>query len=55
MTFGDTNIFLEISGHMESPAYLCGTQEMIREVNMRLRIPVPTTIVTPEDFFGEEE
>ena len=26
---------------------------MIREVNARLRIPVPT-IVTPEDFFGEE-
>ena len=25
-----------------------------REVNTRLRIPVPT-IVTPEDFFGEEE
>ena len=34
--------------------YKRGTQEMIREVNMRLRIPVPT-IVTPEDFFGEEE
>jgi predicted nucleic acid-binding protein len=33
--------------------YKRGTQEMIREVNMRLRIPVPT-IVTPEDFFGEE-
>lgn len=30
-----------------------GTQEMIREVNVKLRIPVPT-IVTPEDFFGEE-
>jgi len=26
---------------------------MIREVNARLRIPVPT-IVAPEDFFGEE-
>ncbi len=34
--------------------YKRGTQEMIREVNMRLRISVPT-IVTPEDFFGEEE
>jgi len=34
--------------------YKRGTQEMIREVNMRLRIPVPT-IVTPEDFSGEEE
>jgi len=34
--------------------YKRGTQEMIREVNTRLRIPVPT-IVTPEDFFGEEE
>ena len=33
--------------------YKRGTQEMIREVNMRLRIPVPT-IVTPEDFFGEK-
>jgi len=33
--------------------YKHGTQEMIREVNTRLRIPVPT-IVTPEDFFGEE-
>jgi len=34
--------------------YKRGTQEMIREVNMRLRTPVPT-IVTPEDFFGEED
>ena len=34
--------------------YKRGTQEMIREVNMRLRISVPT-IVTPEDFFGEED
>jgi len=34
--------------------YKRGTQEMLREVNTRLRIPVPT-IVTPEDFFGEEE
>ena len=34
--------------------YKRGTQEMIREVNTRLRIPVPT-IVTPEDFSGEEE
>ena len=33
--------------------YKRGTQEMIREVNTRLRIPVPT-IVTPEDFFWEE-
>ena len=33
--------------------YKRGTQEMIREVNTRLRIPIPT-IVTPEDFIGEE-
>lgn len=33
--------------------YKPGTQEMLREVNARLRIPVPT-IATPEDFFGEE-
>ena len=33
--------------------YKRGTQEIIREVNTRLRIPVPT-IVTPEDFFGKE-
>lgn len=33
--------------------YKRGTQEMIREVNVRLRTPVPT-IVTPEDFLGEE-
>lgn len=33
--------------------YKRGTQEMIREVNTRLRIPV-TTIVTPEDFLGDE-
>lgn len=33
--------------------YKRGTQEMIGEVNARLRIPVPM-IVTPEDFFGEE-
>lgn len=33
--------------------YKRGTQEMIREVNTRLRIPI-FTIVTPEDFFGEE-
>jgi len=32
--------------------YKRGTQEMIREVNTRLRIPVHT-IVTPEDFFEE--
>lgn len=34
--------------------YKHGTQEMIREVNARLRIPVPT-IATPDDFLGEEE
>jgi len=34
--------------------YKRGTQEMIREVNIRLRIAIPT-IVTPEDFFGEVE
>jgi len=34
--------------------YKRGTQETIREVNTRLRIPIPT-IVTPEDFSGEEE
>lgn len=33
---------------------LRGTQEMLREVNTRLKIPVPT-IVTPEDFFEEED
>ena len=33
--------------------YKPGTQEMLREVNAKLRIPVPT-IATPEDFFGEE-
>ena len=33
--------------------YKRGTQEMIRETNMRLRIPIPT-IVTPEDFLGEQ-
>jgi predicted nucleic acid-binding protein len=33
--------------------YKRGTQEMIREVNVRLRISIPT-IVTPEDFFGDE-
>ena len=30
-----------------------GTQEMIREVNVKLRIPVPS-IMTPEEFIGEE-
>ena len=30
------------------------TQETIREVNTRLRIPAPTT-VTPADFFGVDE
>ena len=34
--------------------YKRGTQEMIREVNTKLRFPIPT-IVTPEDFFEEEE
>ncbi|NVM28585.1 MAG: PIN domain-containing protein [Candidatus Helarchaeota archaeon] len=34
--------------------YKRGTQEMIREVNAKLRIPVPS-IMTPEDFIGEEE
>ncbi|MBT9143896.1 MAG: hypothetical protein DDT29_02310 [Dehalococcoidia bacterium] len=34
--------------------YKRGTQEMIREVNVGLRIPIPT-IVTPEDFLGEGE
>jgi predicted nucleic acid-binding protein len=34
--------------------YKRGTQEMIREMNAKLRIPVPT-IVTPDDFLGEEE
>lgn len=33
--------------------YKRGTQEMIHEVNVRLRIPVPT-IVTPEDFLAEK-
>jgi predicted nucleic acid-binding protein len=33
--------------------YKRGTQEMIREVNTKLRFPIPT-IVTPEDFFEEE-
>jgi predicted nucleic acid-binding protein len=33
--------------------YKHGTQEMVREVNARLKLPV-TTIVTPEDFFGED-
>jgi predicted nucleic acid-binding protein len=32
--------------------YKRGTQEMVREINTKLRIPVPT-IVTPEDFFEE--
>jgi predicted nucleic acid-binding protein len=34
--------------------YKRGTQEMVREVNIRLRLPVPI-ITTPEDFFEEEE
>ncbi len=33
--------------------YKRGTQEIIREVNTRLRIPVPM-VTTPEDFLGEE-
>jgi predicted nucleic acid-binding protein len=33
--------------------YKRGTQEMIREVNLWLKIPIPT-VATPEDFFGEE-
>lgn len=34
--------------------YKRGTQEMIREVNAKLRIPIPS-IMTPEDFSGEED
>ncbi|MGB9600715.1 MAG: hypothetical protein ACPL7I_09190 [Myxococcota bacterium] len=34
--------------------YKRGTQEVIREINTRLRISVPV-IATPEDFFEEEE
>lgn len=34
--------------------YKRGTQEMMREINTRLRMPIPI-IVTPEDFFEEEE
>jgi hypothetical protein len=34
--------------------YKRGTQEMMRKVNTRLTIPIPT-IVTLEDFFEEEE
>ena len=33
--------------------YKGGTQEMIQEVNIQLRIPIPT-IVTPQDFLGEQ-
>lgn len=33
--------------------YKLSTQEIVREVNMRLRLPVPI-IVTPENFFEEE-
>lgn len=33
--------------------YKRGTQEMIREINLQLRIPIPM-IVTPEDFLGEQ-
>ena len=45
------------TGRMESNLrhlYKRGTQEMIREVNTKLRLPVPS-ILTPEDFFEEEE
>ena len=34
--------------------YKRGTQEMVREVNTRFRLPIPT-IATPEDFLGAEE
>ncbi len=34
--------------------YKRGTQEIVREVNTHLRIPIPT-IATPEDFLEEEE
>jgi len=33
--------------------YKRGTQEIIREINTKLMLSVPT-IVTPEDFFGED-
>jgi hypothetical protein len=33
--------------------YKRGTQEMVREINTKLRIPIPI-IVTPEDFLEEE-
>ncbi len=33
--------------------YKRGTQEMMCEINTRLKIPIPT-IVTPENFFEEE-
>jgi predicted nucleic acid-binding protein len=33
--------------------YKRGTQEVIKEINTRLMIPIPA-IVTPEDFFGED-
>jgi len=34
--------------------YKRGTQDMVYEVNTRLRIPIPA-IVTPEEFFEGEE
>jgi len=34
--------------------YKPGTQEIVREINMRLRLPIPI-IITPENFFEEEE
>ena len=37
-----------------SHLYKGGTQEMLREVNVSLRIPTPT-IAAPDDFFGEEK
>jgi hypothetical protein len=33
--------------------YKAGTQEMIREINIQLKIPIPI-IVTPQDFLGEQ-
>jgi predicted nucleic acid-binding protein len=33
--------------------YKAGTQEVVREINMHLKLPVPI-IVTPENFFNEE-
>jgi len=33
--------------------YKAGTQEVVREINMHLKLPIPI-IVTPENFFNEE-